>query len=63
MRPKKISKSRYVRRLGKDSFALRVVNPWNKLPLNIIMASNLNSFKIRLIVHYKNSPLNFCSSA
>ena len=30
--PRKLSKNRYVRRLGKDSFAFIVVNPWNKLP-------------------------------
>ena len=40
--PRKLSKSRYVRRLGKDSFAFRVVNPWNKLPLDVVMAPNLN---------------------
>ena len=42
--PRKLSKSRYVRRLGKDSFAFRVVNPWNKLSLDVVMAPNLNSF-------------------
>ena len=52
----------YVRRLGKDSFAFRVVNPWNKLPLDVVMAPNLNSFKSRLNVHYKNFPLKFCPS-
>ena len=57
-----LSKNRYVRRLGRDSFAFRVVNPWNKLPLDVVMAPNLNSFKSRLNVHYKNFPLKFCPS-
>ena len=39
---RKLSKSRYVRRLGKDNFAFRVVNPWIKLPLDAVMAPNLN---------------------
>ena len=60
--PRKLSKNRYVRRLGRDSFAFRVVNPWNKLPLDVVMAPNLNSFKSRLNVHYKNFPLKFCPS-
>ena len=45
-----------------DSFAIRVVNPWNKLPLDVVMAPNLNSFKSRLNVHYKNFPLKLCPS-
>ena len=36
--PRKLSKNRYVKRLGKDTFAFRVVNPRNKLPLDVIMA-------------------------
>ena len=48
--------------IGKDSFAFRVVNPWNKLPLDVVMAPNLNSFKSRLNVHYKNFPQKFCPS-
>ena len=60
--PRNLSKCRYVRTLGKDSFAFRVVNPWNKLPLDVVMAPNLNSFQSRLNVHYKNFPLKFCPS-
>ena len=60
--PRKLSKTRYVRRLGKDSFAFRVVNPWNKLLLDVVMAPNLSSFKSRLNVHYKNFPLKLCPS-
>ena len=55
-----IYRSTLKKRLGKDSFAFRVVNPWNKLPL--VMAPNLNSFKSRLNVHYKNFPLKLCPS-
>ena len=60
--PRKLSKNTYVRRLGKDSFTFRVVNPWNKLPLDVVLAPNPNSFKSRLNVHYKNIPLKFCPS-
>ena len=49
--PRKLSKNTYVRRLGKDSFTFRVVNPWNKLPLDVVLAPNPNSFKSRLNVH------------
>ena len=35
--PRKLSKNRYLSRLGKDSFAFRVVNPWNKLPLDVVI--------------------------
>ena len=51
-----------VRKLGKDSFAFRVVNPWNKLHLDLVMAPNLNSFKSRLNVHYENFLLKFFPS-
>ena len=30
--------------------------------LDVVMAPNLNSFKSRLNVHYKNFPLKFCPS-
>ena len=60
--PRKLSKRRYDRRLGKYNFGFRVVNPWNKLPIGVVMAPNLNSFKSRLNVHYKNFPLKFCPS-
>ena len=43
--PRNLSNSRYVRRLDKDSFAFRVVNPCNKLPLDVVMAPNLNSLR------------------
>ena len=29
---------------------------------NVVMAPNLNSFKSRLNVHYKNFPMKFCPS-
>ena len=60
--PENYQKNRYVRRLGRDSFAFRVVNPWNKLPLDVVMAPNLKSVKSRLNVHFKNFPLKFCPS-
>ena len=59
---RKLSNNRYVRRLGKDNFSFRVLSPWNRLPLDVVMAPNLNSFKSSLNVYYKNFPLKFCPS-
>jgi len=33
------------------SFAARVINDWNSLPSDIVMATNIKSFKIMLDVH------------
>ena len=59
---RKIQKERYVRRLRKDSFAYRVVNPWNKLDNDVVLAPNINIFKSKLNIHYKNHALKFVPS-
>ena len=59
---RKLSKGRYFRRLRKDSFAFRVVNPWNSLNDNVVSSPTLNIFKSRLNQHYKSHPLKFTPS-
>lgn len=59
---RKLNKGRYVRRLRKDSFAFRVVNHWNDLSNDVVLAQNLNTFKSKLNTHYKNHPLKFVPS-
>lgn len=56
---RKLFKGRYFRRLRKDSFAFRVVNPWNSLNEHIVMSPTLNMFKSRLNDHYKHHPIKF----
>lgn len=60
--PRKITKTRYIKSLKKFSFSYRVVNDWNLLPNEVVMASNLNTFKSRLNSHYKNHKIKFCPS-
>ena len=45
--------------LQKNSFSLRVVDPWNSLPDEIITAPSVNSFKSRLNYHWRNHPSKF----
>ena len=40
-------------------FGLRVVNGWNALPDDVVMAPNINAFKNRLDNLWKNDPLKF----
>ena len=38
----------------KYSFSVRVINDWNKLPSEVVMAESLNCFKNRLDKHWEN---------
>jgi len=43
----------------KNSFAVRVVKPWNSLPEEVIMASNVKAFEARLDNFWKNQAVKF----
>jgi len=45
--------------LRKYSFAVRVVNIWNSLPVSVISANNVNTFKNRLDKCWANQKLIF----
>ncbi len=42
--------------LRKFSFSQRVVNMWNDLPAEVIMASSVRAFKSKLEAHLSNLP-------
>ena len=44
----KLEKQRFQKEIRKNYFSLRVINIWNSLPNDIVMAKNLNIFKSRL---------------
>jgi len=47
-----------------DCFTNRIVNMWNSLPDNVILADNVNQFKNRLDKHWKmhDIVLNYCGN-
>ena len=55
----KLSKLPQRTQLRAKFFGLRVVNVWNALPDDVVMAPNINAFKIRLNKLWKNNPLKF----
>ena len=55
----KLFKSRPRLELRKNSFFFRCVDPWNKLPSNIVQAPNLNKFKNHLDKFWKNMELKY----
>ena len=50
--PHKLYKLRPKKTNRKFSFPLRIVEPWNSLPINVIQAETLNKFKNRLDKHW-----------
>jgi len=50
--PWKLLKPHAATRARRNSFAVRVVNDWNSLPLRIVAAENVNQFKARLDKHW-----------
>ena len=53
---KKIAKYCVRTELRKNSFSVRVVNAWNKLPNNVINSKTLNAFKSSLKKHWSTHP-------
>ena len=47
----KLSGNRFNLEVGRNNFANRVVNEWNKLPAQIVQCSSVRSFKIHLDKH------------
>ena len=50
--PYKVEKPRAVRRVRRSAFSVRVVNDWNALPVSVVCAASVNSFKARLDAHW-----------
>ena len=50
--PYKVEKPRAVRRVRRSPFSVRVVNDWNTLPVSVVCAASVNSFKARLDAHW-----------
>ena len=44
-------------RLRQSFFGRRVVEPWNKLPIDVVAAESLASFKSRLDKHFTDKEL------
>ena len=44
-------------RLRQSFFGRRVVEPWNKLPIDVVAAESLASFKSRLDKHFTDKGL------
>lgn len=55
----KIFKKRVIKKQCQQSFSNRVVNLWNSLPEDVVMAPSLNSFKNKLDKHWKNCELKY----
>ena len=59
---RKIMNGRYNKSIKKYSFAYRVVNEWNVLNNDVVMAHNLNIFKSKLNIAWRLHPLKFLPS-
>ena len=46
-------------RLRQSFFSRRVIDPWNRLPQEVVTATTLNQFKNRLDNHFKELGLAF----
>ena len=57
--PKKLFKERPRLNIRANSFSNRVVNVWNNLPEQVVMAPSVNAFKSRLNNHWKGHPHKF----
>ena len=57
--PLKIFKKRYRIRIRGHFFGNRVVDSWNELPIDIVTAPSLNTFKTRLNKCWKGRPYKF----
>ena len=51
----KLSKGRPTQKTRVNFLTNRVINDWNKLPVNVVRAETLNQFKNRLDKHWKNN--------
>ena len=45
--------------LRANNFSLRVIDKWNALPANVVLAPSVDSFKSRLNKHWHGHPLKF----
>ena len=45
--------------IRKNAFSIRTVDPWNSLPDDVVKASSVNSFTIKLNKHWINHPSKF----
>ena len=50
--PWKLRKPHATARVRRNSFAIRVVNDWNNLPLDVVEATTVSQFKARLDSHW-----------
>ena len=57
--PLKLFKRRPRLNLRPNNFSLRVVDKWNALPVNVVLAPSVDSFKNRLDKHWHGHPLKF----
>ena len=57
--PKKLFKERSRLNVRANSFSNSVVNIWNQLPEDVVMAPSLNTFKSRLNKHWSRDPYKF----
>ena len=48
----KLLKKRHEKAVRKNFFTYRVVNPWNKLPDEVVLAPTINTLKNRLDKHW-----------
>ena len=46
-------------KLRSNSFSICVVDAWNSLPISVVTAPSLDSFKARLSSHWKSNPYKF----
>jgi len=51
----KLFKTRFLRESGKNCFSNRIVNEWNDLPEEIVLAESVNIFKGKLERHFRNN--------
>ena len=52
--PWKLKKPRAETRTRRFAFGVRIVNDWNALPVSVVAASTLNTFKGRLDTHWSH---------
>lgn len=57
--PFKLYKERSRLNIRMNSFSNRVINTWNELPNNVVMAPSVNAFKGRLNQHWRGHPAKF----
>ena len=60
--PLKLFKRRSRLNVRANSFSMRVIDNWNSLPTNVVLAPSVNSFKNRLHKHWNGHPLKFEAS-